>query len=399
MSPLFALAVAAAAPELGVAGVVSVADGGTGQPSAVGGAGHVGAPLRPRLVLEGAVDGGADLQGAPWSMVRPRLRAYLADPSRSVLSLQAGAGAWLDADPAALVAAGAALDLGRRGALRPRLQTEYTWTSGAVPWRLHLGVGVVWRRAAEEPVVPEPVVEVETESTRIAVEDAMVWVPGPVCEWLPPVEANASFQEHAMALADVTLISAPLLADPDADPLAPAEASREVGHLAISGHPGDTLLVDGEVVELGPDGTALVERDPGSVDLRIVGGGRTESWPVAVASGAVLWVSAGPAESTRVLFPVDSAVLDGAARARLAAIAEQAGDWSFTVYGSHSSEGQAARNSALADRRAAAVRDALVQAGVSPERLQLAEPAPPEEGLPPAEQRAAVVRPVLVGVL
>ena len=91
--------------------------------------------------------------------------------------------------------------------------------------------------------------------------------------------------------------------------------------------------------------------------------------------------SAGPAKDGAprgvvVRFPGDSATLDAAAAKalRLAAEAIRTGVGPLTVMPHAAQGGDRAANSALARRRAAAVRDALVKDGVPAERIRVGTP-------------------------
>lgn len=215
--------------------------------------------------------------------------------------------------------------------------------------------------------------------------DGMVWLPGPVCQWLPPPAAGAEIERLGMQLESLTAVSARTLRAADGEEPAPLPAG---GRVLVAAWSGDRIAIDG-VNAPARDGVALALRPEGASEILVIGGGRRVSLSVGVVDRSAVWVGVDPPEPVRVPFRVGSAALDGAARRSLARIAADAGDGSFRVAGSFSPEGDAAANEALANRRAEAVRDGLPAA-----RVVLAPAEPPAAGLSAAAQRSAVLTPV-----
>jgi len=396
LAALLAPSATAQNAEGGVRAVGGLATG-PADPANTFGGGLYGGLRWGRVVGELALDAGATTTGAPWLLARPRVRFHLTDPARTTLSVVVGGGVTLDPDLTGVVTTGAALDLGDRP-VRPRFAVDYGWPIADRPVRMHLGVGLLWRPA---PPAPDPIAVVEPPAppaTQIALADAMVWVPRPICEWLPPQRANVSFAENPVPLADVTLIDALLVRDPDADPFAPRPAAPDYGYITVVGWPGDTVTVGEETAAPAADGVTVVQRPPGPAEITLRGGGRVQRWPMVVHSGDVLWIQATEPAPVRSRFASGSAAVGPDARSALQQLVQDAGTYDFTVYGSYSSDGSPAANIALARLRANAVRDALVALGLDAARIQMAEPAPPMPGLTPEDQRAAVVRPILQGV-
>lgn len=134
---------------------------------------------------------------------------------------------------------------------------------------------------------------------------------------------------------------------------------------------GDVLIVDG-VQRLSDGATVKVT---GQLQLKAeMAAAGSASAPPATASQAP---AAASVQAVSVLFASGQATLDANARQQLdgAAAALKAGSGPIAITGYADRHGQAAANVELAKRRALAVRDALVAAGVGRERLQLKPPA------------------------
>jgi outer membrane protein OmpA-like peptidoglycan-associated protein len=324
------------------------------------------------------------LDGAPLGVARPQLRLF---PGREGVTrghLLLGAGVDLgSAGVRPLAEAGVGLDIGD-GPAPLRVTAAYQAPIGGTG-RALLQLGLLFgKRAAPEPV---PVVEAPSFSA------AMVWVPGPVCAWLPPDEAS-----EAWTRADGDPTRASLVPEPSRAPAGSAEgASEPTGDLVVAAHPGDRVWIDGAPAEVAADGIAWAARPEGRVDVRIVGGGRVLDEVVAVAADGTLWFAApAPDDRVRVTFPAGSAQLSPDGAAEVAAYGEHLGDWSVQVWGSASPEGTVQDNIALAKARANAVAEALEASGVDPARITVLPPRKAPEGLDPAQQRAAVVAAVAV---
>jgi outer membrane protein OmpA-like peptidoglycan-associated protein len=277
-----------------------------------------------------------------------------------------------------LLSPGFALDLGPRGSTRPRIEASYDYAPGADVWRLSLAASAVFGRKAPEP---EPVVEVPPPPP-----GTMVWLADPVCGWL-----------DADAVLDATVAAEPS-AWLDADGLrataaASATAPEDRSNLVVAGWLGDRIEVDGQRVEMGEDGLAVVVRAPGPGEIRVVGGGRVEQLQIGVGNHQGLWFAVPPPGEVQIGFAVASARVDDVAKARLAEMAANAGAWGFEVRGGHSPEGDTPRNLALAVARAEAVAAELRALGVPTvrvaERIEVFDADAPPETL-----RVAIVTPI-----
>ena len=97
----------------------------------------------------------------------------------------------------------------------------------------------------------------------------------------------------------------------------------------------------------------------------------------------------------KVYFALGETGLDDAAAADLAAFAKaipQAGIATILVSGFHDASGSAEVNAEIAKTRAIGVRNALIAAGVSAERVQLSRPAETQGGADAAEARRVELR-------
>ncbi|MCB9674119.1 MAG: OmpA family protein [Alphaproteobacteria bacterium] len=349
-------------------------------PTLVGVGGSIAYAPWKRFQLEAAIDGGGRWGRGAWFGVGPRVRWFLGPPEKPALSLLAGGGIEIAPGTPGFVAVGAAMDALKSEGPRPRLQFEYLASPGGESRGL-LSVGMqIGRRGPPPPPEPEPVIE----PTRVDAR-GMVWVPDPVCQWLPTDEANAELERLSLQLPEVHVISEALLRGPD-------RAGDQAARLFVAGSPGDRVTVDGVTLDLA-EGYAWTDLPEGRADVVATGGGRTLSWPVGLADGHVVWLVLDGPEATRIRFGPGSAVLTPESRARIAEVARLAGDWTFDVHGSASPEGTENVNRDLEARRARAVADALIAAGVAAERVRVgASRAYPD--LSPEDQRAAVILPV-----
>lgn len=222
----------------------------------------------------------------------------------------------------------------------------------------------------------------------------MVWLPGPVCQWLLPDVATSEIQRLGVQLASMNVLSTRTLRDPDgASGLAPAKAERSPGKVVVVASKWDQVTIGDALVAV-EEGIAVRAQPEGRVDVKVVGGGRVEQWPLGVVPGNAVWLTVETPQSRRVTFPVNGSALTAEALRTVDEFAENAGGWRFLVRGSFSPEGSEEKNKVLADQRAEAVMRALIAAGIEADRVSVAESAPPAEGLPPEEQRAAVITPV-----
>jgi outer membrane protein OmpA-like peptidoglycan-associated protein len=173
--------------------------------------------------------------------------------------------------------------------------------------------------------------------------------------------------------------------------LEPAPAQ---GALVIVASPGDLLLVDGVQVTPGDDGVALLNVPEGSHLVEVSGGGRRSVGKIAVSQGHATWLRPQGAKPHHALFTAGSSTLSTQARAGVAKFAEQRAGYGYVLQGGHSPEGEDTANAALAQARAEAVRDALIQAGVPEADIELQPIASPTLDGDPQLQRCCLITPV-----
>jgi len=312
-------------------------------------------------------------------MVHPRLSLFPSAEEGPRGHLIVGGGAWSRPDLVGVVEAGAGLDLSA-GPLRPRITATYVAGADG-SGRAMVTLGVV-RHPTPEPE-PEPVAMVPR------FDAAMVWVPDPVCEWLPPDDAGSSWGATEAEVDGATVVPQP------ATVAAEGSQNAALGDLVVAAFPDDQVTIDGEPLAVDRDGIAWTQAPAGRVEVAVLGGGRQVEATVAVAPQGTLWYSApAPDTTVRVTFDAGSAQLSDGALAQLAQFRDQLASWPVQVWGSFSPEGIDTDNEALARARAEAVAAALEEAGVPPGRVTVLPPRPPEEGLPASQQRAAVLSPV-----
>ena len=349
--------------------------------------------------------GQLDLGATPSIELRPEVRFRLTPDGGPGLLLLAGAGArrsegaWT---PSASVGLALALDLTPSTSLR--LESRYRAVPGTVDG-MQLGLVFAWSKPLElvEPEVVPVAVQPEVVPTgagtllmapQIA-EVATVWVPHPICRWLTVSEANVLLRSLS-AGTEVRVVApgfTPLTVAVDGDTEVALARAADTGSLVVAALPGDHILVDGVQVNSGPDGLVVLKHREGFVPIAVVGGGRVFETEVAVVRGHTLWARSSAPQPHNVRFALDSAVLSPSAGAELTLLGDNAGDWHFTVQGGASPEGSLEHNLALADRRAEAVVQALVAAGVDPDAIQQLPAEVREDGDPDA-LRSATITPV-----
>lgn len=360
----------------------------------------------PRLSLEGRVETWS-LASPGWRVdVRPEARWWLTDPAapRGAVSGSVGAGLGrydaLDEDPEwrPRVAVAAAADF----PITPRVSIRVA--AGPV----FDGSGIASLRVAAGPVVG-PARELSVEPARaelprespepltILPPTARVWIPHPVCQWVPVAEVPrwAAELPRDQVLRLVALGHLPRDILPGASGLVRLDPAPAQGSLLVAGRPGDRVTVGGVAVPVGSDGVALVSAAEGAVSLRVVGGGRAYDEELAVSSGYAGYLRVPEPKSVEVRFARGSAILSEADAERLRALAALAGDWAFEVRGGHSPEGGLAANQALAAARARAVAELLVAGGIPAERVRTSVEVVESAGLDdPTRLRRAMVVPL-----
>lgn len=379
-----AWAASAEPPEVPVHAAAGIADGQAERASWLGAHGGVEWPIgRFSLggrALVGVLTPGRFGNGPVGATVQPVGRVWLTQPEVGGLSAVLGAGLRIEDGVAPVVSGGLAVDLGPRGRTRPRVEGSYHVMPDQ--WRLSLSAGVVLGRRPEDPV---PVVE---EPAPIPIDRGVAWVPAPVCDWLTPEELLQRGDLAPMSLLDERGLR-PYAEVAGEQPRPTTEPS-----LVVAAWPGDEVLIDGVVAETDDGGLAVAHPPEGPVDVQIRGAGRLIERELAVAEEHALWFGVEPPPPVRIRFAVARATITAEERARILEVVENRGGWVFEVRGSHSPEGDPARNEQLARARADAVLAVLREAGLSDEQVYLSDIID-IVGLdaPPDELRAAVIYP------
>ncbi|MCO4743691.1 MAG: OmpA family protein [Proteobacteria bacterium] len=380
------------------------ADGSGG----VSAGGSVGVRVHPRVRIDLRGDAGLLPQYGAGVLLRPEIRYSPTEPRADWgrFDLVGGLGG-----------RATTTGLGEVGFLGGALQVPFP---GSRSWDLrveggylfdHTGLGAatlslgpvfdVRRRAPEvlpEPE-PEPVIAVVPDpppgsSIVTDLTDVEVWFPHPICRWMPLDQANELLA--TMDEADVQAVApghrSAWLNVRGATPLE-LQAVSKVGSLVVVTALGDQVEFNGHTVSVNEDGVLLLATEPGSVVVDIVGNGRRQSLDLIVAPEMTTWARASEPQTLHVTFPADSAVLSSRGRQRIREIAEAIGDARFKVEGSYSPEGNEEENRALAADRARAGQQALIEAGVPEERVEVILEPKKIESTDWRVLRAAVITP------
>ena len=379
--------------------VVSSADGGGNAPVVAGG---LSVPLAPWLKLEPAVLAGAGTAG-PVALGVVEARIGGTEGVAALIGAQGG----LDGAAGARVTAGAGYEWDRSERLRPRAAARLLGGAGLEPGAL-LTVGF---RLAARPVVEavvEPVVEEDVKPPIAPLDanpdDALVFVPHPICEWLPAEQAHAILQ-HLEPGDPVRVVAPGYLPveipveeghehEPVQVPLKPAPAQ---GTVVVVAQPGDDVFVDGHPVPVGQDGLAIVTTPEGPHEVQVRGAGRVVDLTTAVGDGYAAWVRSPPPERLIIQFAVGSSELTPQARRDIAFYAETVGNWGFELQGSFSPEGDWSANQKLARARGRAVQRAMVDAGIPRDRIEIEPPPEVPEDMETANQRSCIIVPMSRG--
>ena len=401
-----------------------------------GAVGHdvrMGILVTDRLLIEGI-----SASSSQQFEVRAGARWFISEPwsTQGALSLTASGG--LETSMRSpMLTVGGSYDFPLRQRLLGRVGLElggYTGTgfSGA---RISIGLTLPPREAdvviqtvyIERPVEPEPVAEEEPVE--------VVWMPEPVCDWMPADEASQLLSqiEH---LRSGTPVSPELEPQSSTEPVeataepveatAEAEASTESvdgvavgaalasaaidgeipfwspeedleGSLIVLAHPGDRVLIGGEEAEVDETGVAHLTRAEGPVTIEVYSGGQQQRLRAALVPKHAVWVRAGDPDPTAVFFKLNSSALSSATKADIQTVATYAASWSFVLQGGYSQEGSLERNRQLAIERARAVSRAMQEAGIDADRIVYLDPPPPDPNQPPEEQRNCQIIPVAPG--
>lgn len=391
------------------AGAMGLAEFTNGEGPDVGGYGadlFATAWATPWLGVDGHVQLVGGVDGAQVSFFPElRIRVTGGDPARGALALAAGFGARFPSEVIPRGTVGAVADIPVSDVVFIRPQVRYLFADVASPGAGQFGLGVVWRgRVKVEPVavpdpVPQPVVAEAPPAVRVDPAGAMVWLPHPVCEWIPAARvgdmvgkllpadrlrfAAAGYlpqEATAGGLGDITLRPAPAQ-----------------GSILVVAESGDSVKIGGQEVVTAADGVALVSVPEGVVTGSVVGGGRSVSFEVAVGSGYAVWVRAPEPHAIRIAFGRGVSTLAPADLAIVSDVAHAAGGWTFLVQGSASADGTASANLSLADERSAVVAAALYAAGIPASRVVVRPAVVADEHTDPVVARSAVLIPVPIG--
>lgn len=356
-------------------------------------------PTWRRLHLELNADYGLMRDRGRFGLLAAGPRVFIGDPLDQVVSVFARGGLGLQEQVGPAVHGGLSVDLERGARVRPRLSLGYVY-SPADPNRLLLQVGaVLGRRALPVPEVEEAPLLGSVPADRPAVatpERGMLWVPDPVCTWLPIEEANAKVEELSLTLTAPSVVSERLLRAPDApvEPVfVPTTDTARPGRVVVVTSDADQVLVGEEEVQV-EGGVGIGSPGTGMTWVEVRGGGRSLRVPVFAVERNAIWLPVDGPSSQRIGFQAGSSTLAPDALGTLGRLAELRGAWAYQVRGSYSVEGDLQTNRRLAMLRAETIRQALLDAGVPPGSVQVAEPLIPDENASPEDQRAAHVIPL-----
>ncbi len=328
----------------------------------------------------------------PWAMVGPDALIGAAHAPRAVLGARAG---WAGA-AAGRLQAGFHVPLGA-----VHVESVASWRFDGTPAGAELRV---FYAPQPEPVVepePEPEPQPEPEPTPeappvapldVSPDEALVWLPHPVCAWVAPSQVPAEGLAGLTARVHADGYLPADVAMPSSDPLSLQEAPAQ-GVVVIAARPGDTVQVNELDVDADHDGWAMAVMAEGIAVVTVRGGGRVVVEEVAVASGHTTWVRvAEPTQGSLLLrFAVSSSTVSAGDARQLQELAAALGEHHITLQGSSSPEGDAQANRVLANRRAAASSEVLKAAGVPEAQIHFLDPTEPDPYRPYEEQRAVLV--------
>lgn len=338
------------------------------------------------------------------AMAGPRL--YLSDPwsGAAALSLDLGLGVDLFG-PALAAQIGGSVDLPSRRRLVPRVSAGFELAPDAegVHPRGRLALTVLMPRPLEK-AAPTPVVEAPPKpppapprvplELEAAPEEARVWVPHPICAWVPASQAAALLAQLDNPLPPDAMLD--VIAEGYLPEHVPAQGEQKValklsenrGALIVLAHPGDQVSVGGAPVPVNGDGIAMLNAPEGRVAIEVRAGGQRQEYKAALSSGYAVWIRVKPPAPTQILFPQGSSELSAAAAQRIQGMAADAAGWSFVLQGAYSYEGSLNVNNRLARERGQNVGAALLAAGVPADHIAYLDPPPADPNKDPTTQRA-----------
>lgn len=314
-----------------------------------------------------------------------RVRVTGSEDAQGALFLAAGGGARFPGQPLGRGTIGAIAEIRASDSIRIRPELRYLFSKPDIPGAGQFALGVAWR---PRPQVVEPVEPVAAPVALLAKEwikppDAQVWIPHPVCEWVPAGEIAGVLERLKPEDRIRVVASGYLPAEFTVGGFGPTtlQPAPDQGSLLVVGSPGDLLEVGGRQVPVAADGVVLMSVPQGEVHGVVVGGGRRTPVDAAVGVGTAVWVRVAPPGPIRVDFGKNDTAISEAFGARLAEVAGAAGNWTFMVRGSASPDGNAAHNLVLAEARAKAVAEFLVASGIPRGRVFVAPPMVQREAL------------------
>lgn len=396
-------------PEAGATGIAEFTNGEGPDVGGYGAGLFATSWVTPWLAVDGHVQVVAGAEGVQVSFFpEVRLRVTGGDPARGALALAAGFGARFPSDVLARGTIGAVADIPVSERVFVRPQVRYLFSDLATPGAGQFGVGLVWRgRPVVEaaPVIaevaPAPVAAPPPAPTGVQVDPpgALVWLPHPVCQWVPAAEVGA-LMAQLLPEDRIRFVAAGYLPQETVVGGLGAIALKEApaqGSVLVVAEPGDVVSLGGQEIRTGADGVAVISVPEGVVSGVVTGGGRVAPFETAVGNGFAVWVRAPSARPLRIDFARGETALGPDDLERLGAAARSAGGWMYIVQGSASPDGNAALNGKLADERAAAVAQALYAAGMARNRVVVRPAVVAGADVDPAAARFALVMPVPLG--
>lgn len=336
-------------------------------------------------------------------------RYYLAEPwtGDAALSLYGDLGLDLFG-PAPALALGASVDLPTQrrwiGRVSAGWEASRADGEGHVAGTLALAILVPPARPEAAPVVvapppppPAPPRERIPLELDLLPEEARVWVPHPICAWVPASQAElllASLDEPLSPEATLELIAdgyVPAHVHHEGEQKVQLEVAENRGSLLVLAHPGDSVRVGGQALPVDTSGLALMNAPEGRVTVEVLAGGERQEYKAALANGYAVWIRVKPPPPTQILFPQGESALSAANLARIQSMARNAAGWSFVLQGAYSYEGSLNVNNRLARERGQNVGHALLAAGVPADRIAYLDPPPADPNKDPATQRACNV--------
>ncbi len=337
------------------------------------------------------------------AMLGPRL--YLSEPWTGAAALSAWADVGLELfGPGPAGALGLSVDLPARRRLTPRVSAGWELSRADADLRggatLSLSLLVPPPPATPTPAVveapppPPPPKPREPLDLELVPAEAEVWVPHPVCAWVPASQAElllAGLDEPLSPEATLELVAAgyvPEHVHAEGKQEVSLEPAEDRGALLVLAHPGDTVRVGGVALPVDGRGLALMQAPEGRVTVEVLAGGVRQEYKAALANGYAVWIRAKAPPPTQILFAQGVSELSASNLERIRQIATNAAGWSFVLQGAYSYEGSLNVNNRLARERGLNVGAALLAAGVPADRIAYLDPPPADPNKDPATQRA-----------